>query len=402
MYDTVIVGGGIAGLSIAEHLVHSTNGEMALVERYPNLGGRIVTNHLPYEYEIGAGRIHKHHMLVRRLVDRFRLQTYPIHSDSFYKGEPNEFQRLFDPLRSALESIDPSLLGKHTIAELLPKELHPILRMFPYYAETHILRADLALPLFKTTGVMSNTAEYYGIKGGIDQLIHHLHEALTSTRLNILTRHRVEDIIQHPSGLFEITGSHGEKANPTEFTIVCKRVIVATEYRSFRKFTILQNASFVKHLTDSRLIRIYAVYPIVQGKVWFHDLPKTVTTNPLRYIIPINAEKGLIMISYTEGQDAEAWHTKNGTELIEAIQSELSKLYPDREIPYPIYMKQHDWPQGCTYWKAGEYDLTQTLLEAQNPLPNVYLCGESVHRNQAWVESALESVECLKETLISE
>jgi hypothetical protein len=361
MYDTVIVGGGIAGLSIAEHLVQTTQDSIALLERYPNLGGRIVSNHHPYSYEIGAGRISNQHSLVKRLVDRFQLKTYPIASDSVFNGQPNDFHTLFDPIRKVLQTIPPNELGNHTIAELVPPAMHPILRMFPYYAETNLLRADLALPLFANNGTMHS--EYYGIVGGLDQLIENLWQALESTRVDRKTRYRVTDVTRRPDHMFEITGNHGEKVRPTPFTIVCKRVILATEYRSFRKFTVLRQANFLNHLTDSRLIRIYAVYPKRSDpKVWFHDLPKTVSDSPIRYIIPIDAEKGLIMISYTEGDDAKAWHTKNGEDLILAIQSELWKLYPHHDIPFPIFLRKHDWPQGCTYWKAGDYDLDAQQL----------------------------------------
>jgi monoamine oxidase len=138
----------------------------------------------------------------------------------------------------------------------------------------------------------------------------------------------------------------------------------------------------------------------VEPKAWFHDLQKTVTNSPLRFVIPINPAIGLIMISYTEGEDANRWREiKDEEELQKAVQKEVRALFPDRDIPDPIYMKKHDWPQGCTYWKKGNYNMEETLLEAQNPLPNVYICGESIHTHQSWIESALESVELLKETL---
>ena len=50
------------------------------------------------------------------------------------------------------------------------------------------------------------------------------------------------------------------------------------------------------------LYRIYARYPIDKtNKVWFHDIGKVSTNLKIKYIIPIDASKGLIMISYIDG-----------------------------------------------------------------------------------------------------
>ena len=52
---------------------------------------------------------------------------------------------------------------------------------------------------------------------------------------------------------------------------------------------------------------MYAVFPVKAGISWFSGLPKVVTNSPIRYIIPVDAKKGIIMISYTDGADAVWW-----------------------------------------------------------------------------------------------
>ena len=387
MIDTVIVGAGISGLTVAEALKDRS---VVVLERYSTCGGRIQTyRENGLQYEIGAGRIHASHARVLALVKRFHLHLYPISPSSNFNEGPNMFASLFQPLREYLCSLDSELLSNHTIAELLPSEFHPLLRMFPYSAEIHTLRADLALPLFAKDQTMGSM-DYYGIQEGFDQLIQGLLRSV-----QVLTRHRVHDIRRFERG-FEIVGSKGKKEDASPFRLECQRVVIATEYRAFKDFSILRESSFVQHLTDSALLRIYAVYPPVGGKVWFHDIPKTVTDSPLRYIIPIKPESGLIMISYTDGQDTTVWREKEGQELIDAIHKELVRIFPDRTIPAPTYMKKHDWLAGCTYWTKGTYN----SKEAMNPLPNVYICGESVNPTQSWIESALESAEYVKKILV--
>jgi len=225
---------------------------------------------------------------------------------------------------------------------------------------------------------------------------------LAKTTVNLRTRHRVEDIRQLGE-LFEITGNYGKKKEAKPFSFRCKRVILATNFQSFPKFSILKNIPFMNYLESSPLIRIYAVYPVFPGeeKVWFHDIKKTVTDTKLRFCIPIDAKKGLIMISYTDGEDTNIWREKEGEELQALIQQEVKRLFPTKNIPEPTYLQKHDWKDGCTYWKKGNYNLEQTSLEAHNPIRNFYICGESINVSQSWIESALESAEILQKRFLS-
>ena len=143
-------------------------------------------------------------------------------------------------------------------------------------------------------------------------------------------------------------------------------------------------------------MRIYAVYPKSKdGTCWFEGLEKTVTANPLRFVIPINPATGLIMISYTDGDDTKYWRGLEGKALETQIQHEAKALFPGKDIPAPTYLKKHDWGQGCTYWVPGPYDVKKASKDAHHPFPNVYLTGESVNPTQTWIESALESAEYL-------
>jgi monoamine oxidase len=144
------------------------------------------------------------------------------------------------------------------------------------------------------------------------------------------------------------------------------------------------------------LTRIYATYPKQGGAVWFAGMEKTVVDNPLRYIIPINPAKGLIMISYTDGPTTTYWEQfKSDEELTKAIQVHVRASFPSKTIPEPTYLKKHVWPSGCTYWLPGDYDPVKASRAAHNPAEDVYVVGESISLNQAWMEGALESAETL-------
>jgi monoamine oxidase len=395
-YQLIIVGGGLAGLTVAECLAkHKTFSNILILEQYKKMGGRVSTvRNDGLTYEAGAGRIFHAHARVGALVKRFGLKTYPIGTESYLStGTPNPFLHLFEPIRQVLSKCDQATLESNTLYALVPDELRNIFQYYPYWAEIHDLRADLALPAFAPTHPMgaSKPDDFYGIQGGMDQLTEHLSKECAQLGVQLKTQHNVTNIKQRTDSLFEITGA--------DFTYQARHVVIATSRGDYSRFDVLKHSPLLKQLVMSPLIRIYAVYPPDPdtGRVWF-PAHKIVTDNPLRYIIPIRQDTGLIMISYTDGDDTNHWRTLKGQALEDAIQTELHKVFPDTIIPKPTWIKSYDWPFGCTYWVPTPGNTT-TLFEAQNPLPNLYICGESVSQHQGWMEGALESADYLTDHL---
>ena len=396
---TIIIGGGLAGLSIAEFLANRKSSNVLVLERYKAWGGRVVTYRdkaSGLQYEIGAGRIFHTHKRVTALVERFNLHTYPISTESTVNGHANPFLQLFEPIRDILQSLPDDVLAKHTVNELVPKDLHSVLEYYPYWSEVNLLRADVALPLFAPKQTMGVTGpnEYYGVVEGLDAITTNLAAAAEKAGATLKNRHTVTDIRRLAPNLFEITGVRGKKANQLPFKYQANRVIIATCRCGYSDLSILKRMPLMKQLATGALMRIYAVYqPPLDIK------EKVVTDGPLRYIIPINPKTGLIMISYTDGDDTHHWRKLEGDALEEGIQTELRKLFPDMALTKPSYLKKHDWPNGCTYWLPGDYDPAEASKIAHNPEPNLYLTGESVSTNQTWMEGALESVDYLKTLL---
>ena len=398
---TIIIGGGLAGLSIAEFLAKkSGNSTVLVLEQYKAWGGRVVTyrdKSKNIQYEIGAGRIFHEHKRVGDLVKRFGLHTYPISAESTTpNGHPNPFLQLFEPVRHILQSLPADILAKHTVNELVPEELSSVLRYYPYWSEFNLLRADVALPLFAPKKPMGtqNPTDYYGVVEGLDAITTHLAAAAEKAGATLKNRHQVTNISRLAPDLFEITGLRGKKANQRPFKIQASRVIIATCRCGYSDFSILKDMPLMKQLATGALTRIYAIYqPPLDIK------EKVVTDGPLRFIIPINPKTGLIMISYTDGDDTHYWNKLDGDALEDAIHKEFTKLFPDKTMTKPTYLKKHEWPNGCTYWLPGDYSPEKASKIAHNPEPNLYLTGESVSLNQTWMEGALESAEYLKTLL---
>ena len=148
-------------------------------------------------------------------------------------------------------------------------------------------------------------------------------------------------------------------------------------------------------LVMNPLLRMYAVFPVQKGKSWFSGMSKIVTSDPLRFIIPIS--KGTIMISYTDGNDARYWMRKSPEAVEKEVMRRIRSLFPDLDVPDPIFFKMHAWTDGCTYWKPGRYDIVEESKRSIHPdpihLPGLFVCGESFAVLQCWMECAIEQTD---------
>jgi hypothetical protein len=110
------------------------------------------------------------------------------------------------------------------------------------------------------------------------------------------------------------------------------------------------------------------------------------------------------MISYTDYYDTKPFiennKLKSNEKIIKIINKELKKVF-DFRIPNPIKLKCKFWIEGCHYWKKN-FDSDIISKNILNPLPNIYVCGESYSLfNQAWIEGALETSENIIKKIIN-
>ena len=138
-------------------------------------------------------------------------------------------------------------------------------------------------------------------------------------------------------------------------------------------------------------------------------MEKQVVPGPIRFFIPMDATKGLAMISYTEGRDASHWMDMPEKRREKETMKALRAQYPDRDIPDPIAIKFHGWQSGCTYWvpsgasgHSGPYDVEEESNKSVQPIPGcpLYLCSESFAVQQSWMESALVQAEKVLERML--
>ena len=402
-YHILIVGAGIAGLHCAMRLSEGSTKKIAIAEAYDYVGGRCFTyrkGSANLQWESGAGRIHASHKLITHYVNKYKLTKIPLSAEEAWissdekKIQENQWSDISDFIISALSHLAPTTLGRYTVEELLNKvygeaETKTLLHHFPYRSEVNTMRADLALKSLK--GEMGSEGGFYTVKEGLDTLMKRMRDTLEYRGVKFLLNHRLSAIEKNTTPIV---------CKFANTTLAADKVILALHSDALKQINPFQNLPALKCLKMQPLLRTYSVYPT---PAWFDGFPKIVTDSPLRYIIPIRADKGVIMSSYTDAENTEPWakilNTEGEASLEREIRKETRRLFPSLDIPRPTFFKAHLWKHGCTYWTPGLYDPRHLSEKIMRPLPscwqNVYVCGESYSERQAWIEGALEHSEKL-------
>ncbi len=417
-YDILIVGAGLAGLHSALRLSKAfPKKSIAIAEAYNYIGGRVVTykpkDYKGIQWENGAGRIHTSHKMILKYVEEYGLTTIPLSDNSQWINEKTKevtedrWSKYASMITQIFSVCKPNTLATHTLYELLSKVYSPaiandILSFYPYRAEVFHMRADVAIQSLQDE--LGSSKGFCVVKEGLSTLIQHMVNTLKDRDITFLMNHRCISVDKN-SCLFTLKGSEKNEI-PSHKRIEAKQIILALHSEALKHIPPFTRLPILQKITMEPLLRIYAIFPTSKGKSWFSNLPKTVTDSPLRFIIPINPAKGVIMISYTDSDDTKPWMSvlkKEGEEgLQKAILKEARRLFPSIEIPRPLFFKAHPWYEGCSYWKPGLYDPSVASHQIMNPFPNrfehVYICGESFSMKQCWMEGALEHAEEMLDT----
>lgn len=408
MYDFVIVGGGISGLYMQMNLHKSTN-NVILLEQHNNFGGRIY-QYYDKNYNIsfpsGAARFNKSHERVIALLKQFNLLDFRSDkggsaeidfidvkqqfNDSF--TNENGFKYIKKVL-NVMKNEDKTILMNSTFSEyarkvLTKQEFEFMLIASGYSGQLKYMNANDAYFLF-STGIRTDV-KFWG--GKYHLLIEKMVKYLQIKGCKMMKNTRVKDVMKVNDD-FEVILD-----NKTLFT---KQVIFCTPKTSLLNFSCLGSIkSILKNsITCKALCRVYALFN--ENEEWLLNFnKKTVVNNALRYIIPMNPQKGLIMISYTDDKYTDYWKNKQHDENdLKTSIVRLIKQVINIEVKPPKQVYVNYWNCGVAYWNKG-VNSEQISEFITHPLSNTYICGENYSRQQSWVEGALESCDrCLKHVI---
>lgn len=394
MYDICIIGAGIAGLYCARELQKKMpDAKICILEKFKNIGGRTYTFHttvngLHLSWEAGAGRIHKSHHNVLKLLKEYQIDTIPITGTLEWRTPQGSEQIDFIKLLQNLElpRIPEKDLESKTLKEILyeimgTKKAQEFMNRYEYRSELDTLKASKGLE--SLSHELGNHTGFSVVKGGFSSLVEKLKESIP--KVEILTDHEVTDIHQDKVLV------KGKKP------IMASKIIVAIPRDSAVKLPCLKGLPIMEQVKMRPLVRMYAVFPLKEGKAWFAGIQKFLCDLPIRYVLPMDPTKGTIMISYTDGPEAEFWMKQKNPE--PQVMKQIRSLFPQIEIPDPLFFKVHPWSDGCSYWvpRPNEpYDFNKVSKASVKPLPdmpNLYMCNESWAYEQCWVKCSIDQAQ---------
>ena len=453
-YDIIILGGGIAGLYTIYQLIKNplfSQKNILLLEKTNRLGGRIYSTNPYKEYpediiETGAGRFSQKHIILNKLIQELNLENkiektnseskyFPINRENNIEDSKNQnpiellqTPNLINPLKNIL------LSGKPKITELILKvitfskletveylrtisfveyaktkeiltkeEIKQIIDSFGFYSELIIMNIYDAIQLMGNLDSESNNFKI--LKGGLSQINERIEDyVIKNYKKNknpFQKNQKVLQIISQKTKTEETNIKYIIKTQDKKY--ITKIIISALPKQILEKISFFKPIyPWISKIKCSPLCRIYSRFSNEKEKeIWFNNLPKITTNNNLRMVIPINKEKGIIMISYTDNKFADYWYNLYKKQGIQKLNKELKKeihestniIIPREE---PIQTNIYYWKCGVGYWGIGanSKEISQNMIHPQILGNNIFCCGEHYSEKfQQWIEGALETSE---------
>jgi len=409
MYDIIIIGGGISGLNAFHKLQQQQpDKKIVLLEKNSYYGGRIFTvkdkiNGEEYTFPAGAARFNKNHERVIKLLKEFKLLDFrkdrPFSSYIDFIDTKKQFSMKFKN-KNGYEYIDKVLkmskpvgiedLKKITFQELTYKILPEDEAEFIMYASGYTgqlknMNAYDAVNLF-STGIRTDLPYW---SGKYDTLVEKMVSHVKKNGGKLLLNSNVEKVEENKDR-YEIYFNTKK--------VIAKKIIFCLPQPALLNISYLKpiHCLLKESITCKPLCRTYAIFK--KEDIWFKDIHnKIVSNNQLRYIIPMDYERGVIMISYTDDVYTNYWKKMQDNQ--SKLKTEIIKLVKETfrlniNAPEKVYVC--NWDCGVGYWNRN-VDSEKMAAFILNPIPNIYICGENYSNNQSWVEGALEtSDKCIK------
>jgi len=400
-YDIIIIGSGISGLYSALNIQKFyPNTSFLVLEKYKKqwIGGR-TSNETFHEVSIvtgaGVGRKNKDKLLIK-LMNDIGLKY------SEYKSVIN-YSQLFNPL-DIIEIINKLKILYREYPELHDKPFKQ------FFIQT--LGEQLYKKFIMSVGYTDyenadvyETLYNYGMdddKGGwisldipwkklVDTLYHKIGTNHFKFSSDVISLQKIKD----SPCLFEIKTLNKKVYHSN-------KIIIATTISGIK--TLVPGASnknsIYQQIHGQPFLRLYAKFNKKSSEI----MKKYVTTytilpGPLQKIIPMDFDKGVYMIAYSDNKNALLLKNylkntpKNRDLYCELIEKSLG--IPNGTL-HISDIKDYYWPIGTHYYeplkRENFHNRDAFLFEVQHPEKGILVVGEAVSKHQGWTEGALESV----------
>lgn len=403
IYDIIIIGSGMAGLysalKIREFSPHTS---FLILEQYKKnwIGGR-TSNEMFYGTQIvtgaGIGRKDTNPLLIK-LMKKLNIHYVEYNSIMNYANtfEPVDIVKVIDQLKIQYKK-HPELHNK-TFKEFFIKifgiDLYKRFIMSAGYTDYE--NADIYETLYKY-GMDDNKGGWTGLHVPWKKIVDKLYEKIGKEHFKFSS-----DVIQISKVrvkpcLFEIETNDKKQ-------YYSNKVIVATTISGIKNLVpgASNKNSLYQQIHGQTFLRLYAKFDKKSSEIlkkYVSDY--TIVPGPLQKIIPMDSDKGVYMIAYSDNDSAIA--LKNNLKNIPENRSLFAELI-EKSLGMPndslhiIAIKDYYWPIGTHYYeplKGNFRDRDDFVYQAQHPQEGMLVVGEVVSRYQGWTEGALESVEAV-------
>jgi ribosomal protein L24E len=423
-FDIIIIGSGIAGLYSALNIQKfSPTTTFAVLEKYKRqwIGGR-TSNEMFCGTEIvtgaGIGRKQKDVLLIRLLKElHLPIQDFlikPYYSKIMKRIDVNKVMDILKRKYNGYISknqIKGSVTFQDFATDILGKETYQTFLENVGYTD---FQKEDAYQTIYHYGMEDNTCCLKAFHVPWKEMIHRLVEKIgvenVHTSKNVVkiqkvskrdetrddTRDETRDDTRNGSGNFLVETDKGVK-------YFCNKIIIATTITSIRELIpgAKNKQSIYQEIHGQPFLRLYGKFskssiPIMKEFVKGY----TIVPGPLQKIIPMDADKGVYMIAYSDNQNALFLkkYLENTSENRDKLCSliEISLGMPVGSLKMTT-IKDYYWPIGTHYYSPldkQKYGTREKFIEeAQHPDPCILVVGEVVSNDQGWTKGALESVE---------
>jgi len=401
-YDIIIIGAGISGLYSAYKIKQmSPKTSILILERDKRswLGGRANN----YNFQgvsvvtgAGVGRKEKDHLLTQ-LCDKLKIKygEFPVKKQYAKTLQPIDVGKTFAQLKKSFnKSKDMHKTFKEFALPILGSDVYNNFVMHSAYTDYE--NADVYDTLYYY-GFDDNYKSWTALNISWHNLIRRVAEKVgmenIKTSANVVSIHKMDECK---------CGFLVELENGKKFT--CLKTIIATTISSVKKLVPDADKpnSIYQQIHGQVFLRVYGKFAKSSIASMKEAVPcQTIVPGVLHRIIPMDADKGVYMIAYTDNDGAKKLrdrvqdNEKNRTFFCHLLEMALG--FQNNTLVLTS-IKDFYWPIGTHYYEPlhGPFkDRKEFIKTAQYPLPGMLVVGEMISMNQGWVEGALESVEAV-------
>ena len=433
IYHYIIIGAGISGLYTGYKLQKKyPDKNILIIEKEDRLGGRAGN----YEFAgasvvigAGIGRKEKDQTL-EALIHELELPTSDFqvqlnYSSTFKNIDTTKLITITKQLQKKyLQYIEKKIEQKKSFTfptckefatEILgKKEYQEFIQLAGYtdYENEHAYET-----LFHY-GMEDSASGWIGFSVPWEKIITTLAEkiGMQSIKLNQAVKTITLD---KPKNLYRVKIDSSDEEYSTE------NIIFATTVNGYNTIvkhspTIHSILPSIKDIASQPFLRAYAQFTPEVSEILKNYIPKhSIVPSPLHRVIPMNVEKNVYMIAYTDNKDATmlSKHCENTAKNRTFFEQELEQAFG---MPKDS-LKKSLQEIKCFYWKEGTHFMmpptykeferfiqtnsnVQSMLEAhkqdtlqniRNPHPHIFVVGEIVADNHGWTNDGLKTVDAL-------